>query len=104
MLQQGAVVLLVTDGLDRDDIDLLERETARLGRLSRRLIWLNPLLRWEGFTPEARGIRAMLPHVDELRPAHSLASLDALARALGAIDRGWERPGWADVSASTASG
>ncbi len=49
----------------------------------RRLIWLNPLLRFDGFAAKARGIRAMLPHVDEFRPIHSLESMEALCRALG---------------------
>jgi uncharacterized protein with von Willebrand factor type A (vWA) domain len=49
---------------------------------ARRLIWLNPLLRYEGFEPRARGIRAMLPYVDELRPVHDLESLEGLCAAL----------------------
>jgi uncharacterized protein with von Willebrand factor type A (vWA) domain len=56
----------------------------RLHRSSRRLIWLNPLLRWDGFSPKTQGARAMLPHVDEFRPVHSLASLSALIAALSA--------------------
>ncbi|MCB1394894.1 MAG: VWA domain-containing protein [Rhodobacter sp.] len=82
VLGQGAVVLLITDGLDRDDPALLTREMERLHLSSRRLIWLNPLLRWDGFAPRAQGIRAMLPHVDTFRAAHSIASLEALAQAL----------------------
>ena len=82
LLAQGAVVLLITDGLDRDDPDLLEQETARLRASCRRLIWLNPLLRYAGFSPEAQGVRAMLPHVDDFRPVHNLASLEGLADAL----------------------
>lgn len=82
LLAQGAIVLLITDGLDRDDPSLLEAETARLRRSCRRLVWLNPLLRFGEFRPEARGIRAMLPHVDDFRPIHNLASLEALADAL----------------------
>jgi uncharacterized protein with von Willebrand factor type A (vWA) domain len=54
----------------------------RLHRSARRLIWLNPLLRYAGFEPRAKGIRAMLPHVDEMRPVHDLASLESLCRAL----------------------
>ncbi|MEX2127624.1 MAG: VWA domain-containing protein [Xanthobacteraceae bacterium] len=60
----------------------LAREMDRLHRSSRRLIWLNPLLRFEGFEAKAQGIRAMLPHVDEFRPVHNLASLEALCDAL----------------------
>lgn len=83
VLGQGAVVLLVTDGLDRDPEPGLEAEADRLHRSCRRLIWLNPLLRWEGFQPRAQGVRALLPNVDEHRPVHNLESLEALGRALG---------------------
>ena len=82
VLAQGAVVLLITDGLDRDDPDRLAREMERLHLSARRLIWLNPLLRWDGFAPRARGIRAILPHVDSFRACHNLASLEDLAAAL----------------------
>jgi uncharacterized protein with von Willebrand factor type A (vWA) domain len=82
VMGQGAVVLLITDGLDRDDPDQLAREMQRLHLSSRRLIWLNPLLRWEGFAPKAQGIRAMLPHVDSFRAGHSIASLEDLARVI----------------------
>ncbi len=82
VLGQGAVVLLITDGLDRDDAGALSAEMERLHLSTRRLIWLNPLLRWEGFAPKATGIRAMLPHVDAFRAGHSIASLEALARAI----------------------
>ncbi|WP_054303215.1 VWA domain-containing protein [Gemmobacter sp. LW-1] len=82
VLGQGAVVLLITDGLDRDDSGQLARETQRLHLSARRLIWLNPLLRWEGFAPRATGIRAMLPHVDAFRAGHSIASLEALAAVI----------------------
>ena len=78
----GAVVLLITDGLDRGDAEALEREIERLHLSARRLIWLNPLLRWEGFAPRASGIRAMLPHVDAFRAGHSIATLEALAEAI----------------------
>jgi len=82
VLAQGAVVLLVTDGLDRDDAAGLAAEAARLRRSCRRLIWLNPLLRYAGFEPRAAGVRALLPNVDEHRPVHDLHSLEALAHAL----------------------
>ena len=84
VLGQGAVVLLITDGLDRGDPARLAAEMERLHLSARRLIWLNPLLRWDGFAPRARGIRAMLPHVDAFRACHSLASLEELVAALGA--------------------
>jgi uncharacterized protein with von Willebrand factor type A (vWA) domain len=86
VLAQGAVVLLVTDGLDREDTAGLAEETARLRRSCRRLIWLNPLLRYAGFEPRAAGVRALLPNVDEHRPVHDLASLEALGRALADRD------------------
>ena len=82
VLGQGAVVLLITDGLDRDAGHGLAAEMERLHKSCRRLIWLNPLLRWEGFEPKSAGIRAILPHVDEFRPVHNLQSLGALAEAL----------------------
>ncbi len=84
VLATGAVVLLVTDGLDRDDAAGLAADAARLRRSCRRLIWCNPLLRYAGFEPRAAGVRALLPNVDEHRPIHDLASLEALARALAA--------------------
>ncbi len=82
LLGQGAVVLLVTDGLDRDDARGLAAEAERLRRSCRRLIWLNPLLRYAGFEARAAGVRALLPHVDEFRPVHDLASVAQLAEAL----------------------
>jgi uncharacterized protein len=82
VLGQGAVVLLITDGLDRDGARGLAENMDRLHRSCRRLIWLNPLLRWEGFEPRSQGIRAMLPHVDDFRPVHNLASLRALVDLL----------------------
>ena len=84
VLGQGAVVLLVTDGLERDDAGVLAVEAARLRRSCRRLIWLNPLLRYADFEARPAGIRAMLPWVDEFLPVHSLASLEALAVELKA--------------------
>ncbi len=82
VLAQGAVVLLVTDGLDREGARGLAENMDRLHRSCARLIWLNPLLRWDGFEPKSQGIRAMLPHVDEFRPVHNLASLRSLIAAL----------------------
>lgn len=86
VLGQGAVVLLITDGLDRGDMGDLEKEMERLHLSSRRLIWLNPLLRWEGFAPKAQGIRAMLPHVDTFRAGHSIATLEDLAAVISKPD------------------
>jgi uncharacterized protein with von Willebrand factor type A (vWA) domain len=82
VLTQGAVVLLITDGLERDGDNTLAFEIDRLHRSCRRLIWLNPLLRFEGFEARAKGVKIMLPHVDELRPIHNLDSMTDLVRAL----------------------
>jgi len=82
VLAQGAIVLLITDGLERDADDTLAFEMDRLHRSCQRLIWLNPLLRFEGFEARARGIKAMLPHVDEMRPIHNLESMSGLVAAL----------------------
>ncbi|MDB5406904.1 MAG: hypothetical protein JWL84_1816 [Rhodospirillales bacterium] len=82
VLGQGAIVLFISDGLDRDAGEGLEKEMDRLHKSCRRLIWLNPLLRYEAFEPKSLGMRAILPHVDEFRPVHSLASLDDLAMQL----------------------
>ncbi len=89
VLGQGAVVLLITDGLDRDGAVDLANEAERLRLSARKLIWINPLLRWDGFAPRAQGVRALLPHVDSFRAGHSIASLEDLADALTrADDRG----------------
>ena len=84
LLAQNASVLVVSDGLDRDDAEGLAAEMARLHRSCRRLLWLNPLLRYGGFEPRASGIASMLPHVDAFLPVHNLASIEELARALHA--------------------
>lgn len=91
VLGQGAVVLLITDGLDRDDSAQLAASMERLHLSCRRLIWLNPLLRWEGFAPKAQGIRAMLPHCDAFRAGHSIASLAELAAAITDKNDGGEK-------------
>jgi len=82
VLTQGAVVLLITDGLERDADDTLAFEIDRLHRSCRRLIWLNPLLRFHGFEARAKGVQTILGHVDELRPIHNLESMAELVRAL----------------------
>lgn len=82
VLGQGAVVLLITDGLERDDVTGLSKEMERLRKSCRRLIWLNPLLRFDGFEAKARGVRAMLPHVDEFRAVHTLDALSDLVESL----------------------
>ncbi|QYK43002.1 MAG: VWA domain-containing protein [Paracoccaceae bacterium] len=92
VLGQGAVVLLITDGLDRDDTGALSREAERLHLSARRLVWINPLLRWDGFAPRAGGIRALLPHVDCFRAGHSIATLEALGAAISAARDAGEKP------------
>jgi len=82
VLGQNALVLLISDGLDRDAGADLDEAMERLHRSCRKLIWLNPLLRYEDFQPVATGVRVMLPHVDAFLPAHNLDSLVDLARAL----------------------
>ncbi len=86
VLGQGAIVLLISDGLERDanngEEDQLAKEMERLHKSCRRLIWLNPLLRYAGFEARASGIRTMLPHVDEFRPVHSLDAIEGLCKAL----------------------
>jgi uncharacterized protein with von Willebrand factor type A (vWA) domain len=91
VLGQGAVVLLITDGLDRDESGVLETEIQRLHLSCRRLVWLNPLLRWDGFAPRATGIRTMLPHVDSFRTSHSIASIEALGAVISDPKDGGEK-------------
>ena len=99
VLGQGAVVLFISDGLDRDAGVGLAREMERLHKSCSRLIWLNPLLRYAGFAPKSLGMKAILPHVDEFRPVHNLESLKAVVAALA--ERGTRRLGaaaeWAEM-------
>lgn len=81
-IRSGAVVLLVSDGWERDDPALLAREVATLARSCHRLIWLNPLAGRPGFEPATQGLLAALPHVDAFLPCASVASLGALAEKL----------------------
>jgi uncharacterized protein len=81
LLGQGAVVLFISDGLDSDVGEGLGAEMDRLARSCRRLIWLNPLLRYDGFEARPAGIRAMLPYVDEFLPVHNFDSLMQLSTA-----------------------
>ena len=74
----SATVLLVTDGLEHAQIELLAEQAQRLSRSCRRILWLNPLLRYASFEPKARGIRALLPHVERLLPVHNIESLEQL--------------------------
>ncbi|HCV88088.1 MAG TPA: VWA domain-containing protein [Alphaproteobacteria bacterium] len=82
VLGQGAVVLLITDGLDRDEGGDLGFEIDRLHRSCARLVWLNPLLRFDGFEPRSGGVQTILPHVDAFLPVHSLESIRQLSDLL----------------------
>ncbi len=82
VLGQNASVLLISDGLDRDDAADLAAQMQRLHGSCRELIWLNPLLRYPGFEARPAGIRMMLPHVDRFLPVHNLESLKELAAAI----------------------
>ena len=84
LLGANAALLLVTDGLDRDEHGDLSAAAAQLHRLAHQVVWLNPLLRYEGFEAKASGVRALLPHVDRFLPVHNLASLADLGSALRA--------------------
>jgi uncharacterized protein with von Willebrand factor type A (vWA) domain len=92
VLGQGAVVLLITDGLDREGVEGLEEEMIRLQKSCRRLIWLNPLLRYDAYRPQSQGAKAMIRHVDDFRPIHNLDSMQSLADALGKATMRSERP------------
>ena len=85
VLRGGAVVLVISDGWDRGDPDLLSREMARLQRSCHRLIWLNPLLGSPGYEPLTRGMQAALPYIDDFLPAHNLHSLQELALHLNRL-------------------
>ncbi|MDB5816546.1 MAG: hypothetical protein JWQ11_186 [Rhizobacter sp.] len=84
LLGANAALILVTDGLDRDEQGELTRVAAQTRRLAHQITWLNPLLRFDGFEPRAAGVRALLPNVDRFLPVHNLASLADLGRALAA--------------------
>jgi uncharacterized protein with von Willebrand factor type A (vWA) domain len=87
VLGRGAVVLIISDGWDRGDVELLKREMARLKHTCHRLIWLNPLLGAPDYEPLTRGIQAALPHIHDFLPVHNLASLEDLAIRLSELDR-----------------
>jgi uncharacterized protein with von Willebrand factor type A (vWA) domain len=87
VLGRGAVVLVISDGWDRGDVELLKREMARLKRNCHRLIWLNPLLGAPDYEPLTRGIQAALPHIHDFLPVHNLASLEDLANRLADLNR-----------------
>ena len=86
VLKGGAVTILISDGWDRGDPELLSAEMARLTRTAYRFIWLNPLLGSENYEPLTRGIVAALPHLDDFMPVHNLQSLEDLAVHLALLD------------------
>ncbi len=87
VLGRGAVAVIISDGWDRGDIDLLEREVSRLRRSVSRLIWLNPLLGAPDYRPLVRGIQTALPYVDDFLPLNNLVSLEQFAGQLGSLGR-----------------
>jgi uncharacterized protein with von Willebrand factor type A (vWA) domain len=86
VLGHGATVVIISDGWDRGDPEVLASEMAHLQRLAHRLIWLNPLLGLAGYEPLTRGMRAALPFVDDFLASHNLASLQQLAEFLQSLD------------------
>jgi hypothetical protein len=101
VLGQGAITLLFTDGLEREEVGRLAAEMERLRKSTRRVIWVNPLLRFDGFSARAQGVRAMLPHVDAFRPIHNLASMAELCKALaGGRDDAKDPKAWLGASAA----
>ncbi len=97
---RAPIVLLFTDGLERDGAGDLGRAVERLRKSSRRVIWVNPLLRFDGFAARAQGVRAILPHVDAFRPIHNLASMADLCATLAAgRDSGKDPKTWLAASA-----
>jgi uncharacterized protein with von Willebrand factor type A (vWA) domain len=101
VLGQGAVVLFISDGLDRDNAEGLELEVERLHKSCRWLIWLNPLLRYSGYEPKSLGARALVPHVDDFRSIHNLESLRDLAMALSRPGTRHPSPGRQDMEAAS---
>lgn len=85
VLRSGAVVMVISDGWDRGDIPLFEREVARLSRSCYRLIWLNPLLGYENYEPLTRGIKAAMPYIDDFLPVHNLESLEQIGEVLSSV-------------------
>jgi uncharacterized protein with von Willebrand factor type A (vWA) domain len=85
VINSRTAVMIVSDGYDTGEPEQLALEMRRLRRRCRRIIWLNPLIGWEGYAPEARGMQAALPYVDLFAPAHNLASLAALEPYLAKV-------------------
>ena len=87
VLRPGAVVLIISDGWDRGEPELMKREMSRLKRNVFRIIWLNPLIAMPGYEPLTHGLQAALPFVDDFLPVHNLASLEDLGRRLGELNK-----------------
>jgi uncharacterized protein with von Willebrand factor type A (vWA) domain len=85
VINSRTAVMIVSDGYDTGDPERLGEEMRRLRRLCRRIVWLNPLIGWRDYSPQARGMQAALPHVDLFAPAHNLESLAALEPYLARI-------------------
>jgi uncharacterized protein with von Willebrand factor type A (vWA) domain len=102
VMRNGPVVLLLSDGWDRGEPQLLEHELARVHRSCRRLIWLNPLLGSANYEPLTRGMMAALRHVDDFRPVHNLLSLEQLAERLRDSQR--RGPGFDGLKRARAMG
>jgi uncharacterized protein len=101
---RNAIVVILSDGWDRGDPDLLAAEMARLGRVAHRVVWVNPLKASPGYLPVARGMSAALPYVDDFVEGHSVASLSALADAVGTETRGGADRGGSRRGTSAAVG
>ena len=86
VLGHGSVLLIISDGWDHGDPDQLGREMARLHRTAHRVIWLNPLLGSSEYSPQTRGMRAAMPHIDDFLPVHNLESLVQLGQHLNELD------------------
>ena len=85
MTRGGAIGLVISDGWDTGDAGLLENEMARFARSMHRVIWLNPLAGREGYAPETRGMRTVLPYVDHFLPAASVIDLQGVVRLLESV-------------------
>jgi uncharacterized protein len=81
-MARGSVVVILSDGWDRGDVDVLAEQMMRLSRLAYKVIWVNPLKAAPSYQPLARGMAAALPHVDEFLSGHNFESLEELARAI----------------------
>jgi len=85
VLRSGAIVMVISDGWDRGELPLFEREVARLSRSCYRLIWLNPLLGYENYEPLTRGIQTAMPYIDDFLPVHNLESLEQIGEVLSSV-------------------